>query len=1047
MFKKVKPRVFYPEIEREVIKFWKEKGCFRKQLELRKGSKKFVFLEGPPTANGMPHPGHVFTRTMKDIVCRYKSMKGFYVPRKAGWDCHGLPVEIEVEKELGLKNKKDIENYGVERFNEMCKKSVFRYEDAWVEMTERLGFWIDMDNPYITLENDYIESVWWSLKKLWERGLIYRGYKVVWYCPRCGTPLSSHEVALGYKKVKDPSVFVKFPLVDRKNTFLLAWTTTPWTLPSNVALAVNPDFEYALVKSDGEYFILAKDLVEKVLDEYELVEVFGGKELEGWKYKPLFDYADVDDNAYYVILADFVTLEEGTGIVHIAPAYGEEDYEVSKEYNLPVVQLVNQDGKFVEEAEKWAGMFFKEADPYIIKDLEERGLLYKHGEYEHDYPFCWRCETPLLNYARNTWYIKMSDLRDELLRNNDMINWVPDYIKHGRFGNFLENVVDWALSRERYWGTPFPMWVCEKCEYKMMIGSREELKKYAINKPRKEDLHKPYIDEVILRCPKCGGNMKRVPDLIDVWYDSGAAPFAQYHYPFENKELFEESFPADFICEAVDQTRGWFYSLLAISTALFNKPAYKNVLVLGLILDEKGQKMSKSKGNVIDPWEVFNKFGADSFRWYLTSTAAPWDPIKFRMSSVEEVSRRFLDTLWNVYTFFVTYARIDNYDPREEHLPYEEREEIDRWIISRLNSVTKEVTEYMDNFLLHKAARVLESFVIDELSNWYVRRSRRRFWTEEMNKSKKSAYDTLYEVLFDTIKLLAPFVPFITEHIYQNLVVSVYEDAAESVHYLDYPVANEDLIDKGLEEAMDHVLRIVESGRLARFKAKIKARQPLREVLVKCPKEIVNELSRFEDVIKEELNVKRVTFVENLSDRVKVNLKLNYRSLGPKYKALLPKISKKLEEVDVKEVEKTFSKVGKITLEVGGEEVIINKEDVILEKEAVDEGWVYSSKGDIEVVLDARISEDLFYEGIARDIVRRIQQMRKEMDLDYTDRIKIYYAGTAPVEEAFKRHLDYIMSETLCDEVNKGIRKEGYLKRWKIGEEVLDLEIIRSNPH
>lgn len=1044
MFRPVSPKVKFPEIELGVLKFWKENEIFKKQLELRKNSQKFVFLEGPPTANGMPHPGHVLTRTVKDLVCRYKALDGYYVPRKAGWDCHGLPVELEVEKSLGLKNKRDIEQYGVEKFNQQCRESVFKYEKAWVDMTERLGFWIDMSNPYVTLTNEYIESVWWSLKHLWEQGMIYKGHKVVWYCPRCGTPLSSHEVSLGYTKVKDPSVYVLFPVKDKENTFLLAWTTTPWTLLSNAALAVHPDFDYAIVHYDEKKIILAKDLVDDVFGnkQYSIEKTVKGKDLAGWEYLPLFTYAKFSEKAFYVITADFVTTDEGTGIVHIAPAYGEEDYMVGRKYGLPLIRLVDEMGKVVDSVPNLKGMFFKDADKLIIKDLNDRGLLLKHGTYEHTYPLCWRCDTPLLNFARDTWFIAMSKLRDELLKNNQKINWYPSHIRDGRFGNFLENVVDWALSRERYWGTPLPAWICKSCGHVHFVGSMKELKDMSVKKHLKEDLHKPYIDDVILRCPKCGGEMKRVPELIDVWYDSGCAPFAQHHYPFENKDLFESEFPVDFISEAVDQTRGWFYSMHAIATAIFNSNAYRNVVVLGLILDEKGQKMSKSKNNVVDPWLFFNNYGADSLRWYLLTNSAPWEAMRFYSKVVEEVMRSFINTLWNAYAFFVTYANIDNINPTKLSLPYDKRTYLDRWILSSLQTLIMEVRNYLDNYQLHKAGRAIEYFVNELLSNWYIRRSRRRFWEEGMSLAKQSAYITLYEVLISVIKLLAPFIPFVTEAIYQNLVRSVNPKAPESIHLTRYPTVNEKLRDIELEETMQNILRIVDAGRVARFEAKVKARQPLRKLIVACPPEVQQKVTKFLDIVKEELNVKEISFVESLDDKIQIKVKPNFATLGPKYKKKLKLILKNLETQDPTKL-MTELQQHDIELSIGDEVFTLTKEDLLFEKTSP-EGFVYvEGKGNVQVLLDTVITEDLFYEGLARDVIRRIQQMRKDMDLMYDENIEVYYEGTEKVTKAIELHKEFIMHETLSVKLDQGVHDKTAMKTWTIDNEKLTLEIKR----
>ena len=1012
-------------------------------MKIRARNKKFIFLEGPPTANGKPHMGHVLTRTIKDTVCRYKTMTGYYVPRKAGWDCHGLPVEIEVEKKLGITRKKEIESYGIDKFNKLCRESVFTYEQAWREMTDRIGFWLDMDHPYITMDNSYVESIWWSLKELFEKGKLYQGYKVVWYCPRCGTPLSSHEVAQGYKKTKDPSVFIKFQLENEENTYFLAWTTTPWTLLSNVALAVHPDYDYVLVLHKGERLILAEKLAPVVLgNDYKILKRFKGKDLKGKKYKTLFTYAKPDKPAYYVITADFVTLEDGTGIVHIAPAFGEEDYEVSLEYDLPVIQLVTEEGKIKDEVTDFKGLFFKDADKPIMKNLEERGFLYKAGTYEHDYPFCWRCGTPLMSYAWKTWYIRMSALKELLLKNNEKINWYPPHIKHGRFGNFLENISDWALSRNRYWGTPLPIWVCEKCGYKLAVGSKKELEKLSMKKIKIEDLHKPHIDEVKIKCPKCGGTMNRVPEVIDVWYDSGSAPFAQYHYPFENKEIFEASHPVDFISEAVDQTRGWFYSLHAISTALFGTEAYKNVVVLGLVLDEKGQKMSKSKGNVVDPWELFNSDGADSLRWYLTTNSAPWDPKRFFKKAVREIRNQFLNTLWNAYSFFVTYANIDKINPLEHNIPVAERENLDKWLISQLNSVVKDVRTNLDAYQLHKAARLIEDFVVTDLSNWYIRQSRRRFWEEGMSKSKIAAFLTLYEALVTITKLIAPFMPFTPEAIYQNLVRSVDSNAPISIHLTDYPPYDDSLIDKELEERMNLVIKIVEAGRAARASAKIKARQPLRKIYVKLSPERKPLIKNYLQVIKDELNVKEIFFLDDLNDFVSYNIRLNFKTVGRKYKKLAKDIQKLISSMNPADLYKELESTNEITLKVGesNNPVKLTSEDVSITKVGKD-NYSFAIRGDIEIVLNTTIDEELYLEGLARDLIRRIQDMRKTMDLQYIQKIRIYYDGTSNVKKVFKELSNLIKDETLASDLLEGKTKKGYTKEWTIGKEKATLGV------
>jgi len=963
------------KLEKEIIDFWEKNDIFRKSVEKRKGSKPFVFLEGPPTANGTPHPGHVLTRIMKDVVLRYYTMKGFYVPRRAGWDTHGLPVEIEVEKKLGLKTKQDIEKYGIEKFNQECRKSTFQYEDEWIEMTRRVGFWIDMDNPYITLENDYIESVWWSLKQLWEKGYLYKGYKVVPYCPRCGTALSAHEVAQGYKSITEPSIFVKFKLKD-EDSYFLAWTTTPWTLLSNVALAVHPDEPYLKIKYRDEILILAEERVARLFkgEEYEILDRFMGKELEGKEYEPLFTYERPEKKAWYVICADFVTMDEGTGIVHIAPAFGEEDYEAGREYDLPVVQLVKKDGTFDEKVEPWKGMFVKDADPLIIKHLEERGLIFAVQDYTHDYPFCWRCDTPLLYYAMESWFIAVSKFRKQLVENNETVEWYPDHIKHGRFGDFISEAKDWALSRNRYWGTPLPIWRCKKCGNEICVGSVEELKKLSKEFPEKYDLHKPFVDNLEVMCPNCNSRMEREPYVIDCWYDSGSAFFAQWHYPFENQKEFEENFPVDFICEALDQTRGWFYSLMAISTLIFNSAPYRKVLTLGLVLDREGQKMSKSKKNYLDPNYIFDREGADAMRWYLLSTNAPWIPIRFYEDAIKETLGRFILTLWNSFRFYVSYAKLDRFDPVNKYIPVDKRKGIDRWILSRLQSTIKEVKENMDKFEIHKATRSIEDFVVEDLSNWYIRRSRKRLWIEEESEDKLSCYSTLYDVLMTLSKLSAPFIPFITEAIYQNIKTDGME---ESVHLCDYPEINEKLLDKDLEESMETVRNITDIGRAIRGKIGVKIRYPLGKAIVVCNKEIEEKVAPFTDLIKEEINVKDVLFSR-----------------------------------DEKEFEGEIRK-GRFVLEEG-------------EK--------------IKVILDSELTDELFAEGLSREIVRRIQSMRKELDLDIEDRIETEISLKEDKIDLLKKWLDYISGETRSISIDfKDTPGGDLIKSWKIGD--MDVKI------
>jgi len=1012
----------YPRMEEEILKYWDRNRIFEKSLKNREGCKKFVFLEGPPTANGLPHPGHVLTRTMKDVVLRYKTMKGFYVARKAGWDTHGLPVEIEVEKMLGLRNKQEIEEYGIERFNEECKKSVFRYEEAWKEMTRRVGFWINMDNPYITLENDYIESVWWSLKEAWKKGLLFRGYKVTPYCPRCGTTLSSHEVAQGYKEVEDPSIFVKFK-IKGKDEYFLAWTTTPWTLISNVALAVHPEEWYVKIEYEGEKLILAEERAAVLLKgkEYNEIDRYKGSELEGIEYEPLYKFVEPEKKCWFVILADFVTMDEGTGIVHIAPAFGEEDYEAGRKYDLPVIQLVDLEGKFKEEVKPWAGKFVKDADREIIEDLKNRGLLVSEHKYSHQYPFCWRCDSPLLYYAIESWFIGMSRLREHLVKNNEKINWYPEYIKHGRFGEFIREARDWALSRKRYWGTPLPVWVCQKCGKEICIGGIEELRQKAINFPEKLDLHRPYVDKILLKCEECGGEMKRVEEVIDAWYDSGSAPFAQWHYPFENEKVFKENFPADFICEAIDQTRGWFYSLLAISTLLFDEAPYKNVLTLGLILDEKGQKMSKKARNYVEPAEIFQKYGADALRWYLISASPPWQPKRFYEKVVKDVLSKFLLTLWNVFSFYETYARLDDFDYGRDAVKCEERELIDKWILSRLHNLIKNVEEKMEVFEVHKAARAIEEFVIEDLSNWYLRNSRKRFWSEERSKEKMAGYSTLYEVLTSVAKIIAPFTPFIAEKIYLEM------EKGESVHLCDYPESSKEMINEELEERMETVRKIVEEARALRAKHGIKLRRPLKEIIIVADK----NLEEFAGLIKDEINVKNVVFATEDNQFMEEIAKPNYAKLGPKFKEKARQVAEAIEKAG-KEIRK---------VEIDGKEYELSEEDFIIEKKAK-EGYAVGSVDGITIALNLVQTPELIAEGFAREIVRRIQEMRKEMNLEMEERIVVEIDID---KEKLGEWENYVKNETRSDEIIYKRQPEGeHVKEWEIEGEKINIGIRRK---
>jgi len=955
IYNKVSTDLNFVDREKEVLKFWKENDIFGKSISNREGGPTFTFYDGPPTANGMPHIGHILTRVIKDIVPRYKTMKGYKVLRKAGWDTHGLPVELEVEKTLGIDGKSQIEKYGVEPFIQKCKQSVWKYEEEWRKMSDRVGYWADMDNPYVTYHNTYIESEWWALKQIWEKGLLYKGHKIVPYCPRCGTALSSHEVAQGYKDVKDPSIYVKFAVKGEKQVYLMAWTTTPWTLPSNVALTVNPDETYVKVKCSDEVYILAEALVETVIEEpHEILEKMRGQDLVGMEYEPLFDFVKPEKKAYYVVSDNFVTLTDGTGIVHTAPAFGEDDAKVGRAYDLPFVQLVNEQGKFVDAVTPWKGVFVKDADPDIIKNLDSRNLVYKTVEYEHSYPFCWRCDTPLLYYARDTWFIKMTAVRDRLLANNQTVNWLPDNIKNGRFGNFLENVVDWGLSRERYWGTPLPIWECE-CGHRHVIGSIAELKEMGENVPDDIELHKPYIDNVYLKCPKCGtGKMKRVSEVIDCWFDSGSMPFAQWHYPFENEEIFKENFPADFISEALDQTRGWFYTLMAISTLLFDTSPYKNVIVLGLVQDKDGQKMSKHKGNVVDPWTVLDKQGADAVRWYFYTASAPWLPSRFYEEAVSEGQRKFMGTLWNTYAFYVLYANIDNFDPTKYTLDYDKLSVMDKWILSRLHTLIDGVDHNLDNYRITESARMIQEFV-DELSNWYVRRCRERFWEKEMTQDKINAYMTLYTVLSTLVKLSAPFVPFMADEIYLNLVKSVDKSAPESVHLCDFPVSEARYIDDELEKNMDLVLKLVVQGRASRNAANIKNRQPIGKMFVKADFELPE---MFKELVADELNIKEIIFTDDAENFTQYKFKPQLRVLGPRYGKLVPQIAKALEEVDGNETMKAFKEGRPVTLKVDGNDVELNESDVLIEV-TQKQGFVSETDRNITVVLDTNLTPNL----------------------------------------------------------------------------------------
>ncbi|MFV0518708.1 MAG: isoleucine--tRNA ligase [Lachnospirales bacterium] len=1036
MYNKVDTKLNFVEREEKVLEFWTENKIFEKSIEIREDGEYFTFFDGPPTANGMPHIGHVLTRAIKDIVPRYKTMKGYKVLRKAGWDTHGLPVELEIEKMLGISGKPEIEKYGVESFVEKCKESVWKYEKEWRVMSNRVGFWADMDNPYVTYHDTYIESVWWALKTIFDKGLIYKGHKIVPYCPRCGTSLSTHEVAQGYKDVKEKSVIAKFKSVDEDNTSFLAWTTTPWTLPSNVALVVNPKEEYVKIKVKDEFFILAKALVESVIDdEYEIVESYVGKDLEYKKYKPLYDYSELfETDGYYVACDTYVTLTDGTGIVHTAPAFGEDDANVGRKYNLPFLQLVDTEGKFTKEVEKWAGVFVKDADLDIIKNLDELGLLFKDLNFEHSYPFCWRCDTPLLYYANSTWFIEMTKVRDDLVKNNNTVNWYPDNFKEGRFGKWLEGVRDWALSRTRYWGTPLPIWVCDDCGELHAIGSKEELKKMSKDCPDDIELHKPYIDKVHLTCPKCSGNMTRVPEVIDGWFDSGAMPFAQWHYPFENKDLFEKQFPANFISEAQDQTRGWFYTLMAISTILFDKSPYENVVVLGLVQDEHGQKMSKHKGNGVSPQDALNNQGADAVRWYFYSNSNPWLPSRYSNAAVEEGQRKFMGTFWNTYAFYILYANIDEFNPKNYSLDFDKLDVLDKWILSKLNTLVDFVDKSLDNYGITEGARAMNLF-IDELSNWYVRRSRERFWAKGMPQEKINAFMTLHTVLVTMCKISAPYIPFITDEMYRNLVCSIDETAPISVHLADFPVKNDTFVDKKLEEDMEVVLQVVGVGRSARNLSKIKNRQPIGDMFVKG----VNPLNeQMTDVIKDELNVKRVSFIENTDAFVSYSFKPQLKTLGKKYGKILPAISEYLKSVDGNSFMNDI-KAKDITFTVEGTEVTLNIEDVLYE-EVQKDGYATVTEYDVTAVLDITLTAELLEEGFVREVISKVQTMRKESDFEVMDKILISFKGTEKIESVIKKNQDFISNEVLAQEITFGKGD----KEWDINGEELFITLAKA---
>ena len=1038
MYKKVSTDMNFVEREKQVEKFWEDNQIFEKSMKVREGNPSYVFYDGPPTANGKPHIGHVETRVIKDMIPRYRTMKGYQVPRKAGWDTHGLPVELEVEKKLGLDGKDQIEKYGVEPFIEQCKESVWKYEGMWEDFSHTVGFWADMKNPYVTYHNDYIESEWWALKEIWKKGLLYEGHKIVPYCPRCGTPLSSHEVAQGYKDVKERSAVVRFK-VKGEDAYILAWTTTPWTLPSNVALCVNPDEDYVKVTSKGYTYYMAAALVDTVLGEgAEILEHYQGKDLEFKEYEPLFPYAEKrigNKKAYYVVCDTYVTLTDGTGVVHIAPAFGEDDSKVGHRYDLPFVQLVNEKGEMTEET-PWAGTFCKKADMAVLQALEDKDLLFDAPLFEHSYPHCWRCDTPLIYYARETWFIRMTAVKEDLIRNNNTINWIPESIGKGRFGDWLENVQDWGLSRNRYWGTPLPVWQCE-CGHQDCIGSIEELKEKADNCPDDIELHRPYIDAVTIKCPKCGKEMHRVPEVIDCWFDSGSMPFAQHHYPFENKETFEKQFPAQFISEAVDQTRGWFYSLLAISTLLFNKAPYENVIVLGLVQDENGQKMSKSKGNAVDPFDALQTYGADAIRWYFYTSSAPWLPSRFAGKTVVEGQRKFMGTLWNTYAFFVLYANIDKFDATKYTLEYDKLAVMDKWLLSRLESTVKAVDDNLANYRIPEAAKALQSFV-DDMSNWYVRRSRERFWAKGMEQDKINAYMTLYTALVTVAKAAAPMIPFMTEDIYQNLVKSIDASAPESIHLCDFPEVHENWIDPKMEEDMADLLEIVVMGRAARNTANIKNRQPIGTMYVKSE----FQLSEFyKEIIEDELNVKEVVFKDDIADFISYSFKPQMRTVGPKYGKLLNKIKATLSELDGNKAMAELKSTGELKLDIDGQEIVLLEEDLLIDMAQM-EGYVSESDHTITVVLDTNLTPELIEEGFVRELVSKIQTMRKEAGFEVMDKIRVYAKDNDKIVSIMKNHGDEIKSEVLAEEIVTGETK-GYEKEWNINSEKVTMAVER----
>lgn len=1049
MYKKVSTDMNFVEREKEIEKFWADNQIFQKSMEEREGCPEYTFYDGPPTANGKPHIGHVLTRVIKDMIPRYRTMKGNMVPRKAGWDTHGLPVELEVEKLLGLDGKDQIEEYGLEPFIDKCKESVWKYKGMWEDFSSTVGFWADMDHPYVTYDNNFIESEWWALKQIWDKKLLYKGFKIVPYCPRCGTPLSAQEVAQGYKDVKERSAIVRFK-VKNEDAYILAWTTTPWTLPSNLALCVHPTETYLKVKAaDEKVYYIAQALADKVLGKlaeegapaYEVLETYVGTDLEYKEYEPLYQCAadsakKQNKKAFYVVCDTYVTMTDGTGIVHIAPAFGEDDANVGRKYGLPFVQLVDEKGN-MGETTPFAGVFVKKADPMVLKDLEERGLLLDAPKFEHSYPHCWRCDTPLIYYARESWFIKMTAVKDDLIANNNTINWIPESIGKGRFGDWLENVQDWGISRNRYWGTPLNIWECE-CGHMHSVGSIAELKQMSKNCPEDIELHRPYIDDVTITCPECGKEMHRVPEVIDCWFDSGSMPFAQHHYPFENEEIFKQQFPADFISEAVDQTRGWFYSLLAISTLLFNEAPYKNVIVLGHVQDENGQKMSKSKGNAVDPFDALKTYGADAIRWYFYVNSAPWLPNRFHGKAVTEGQRKFMGTLWNTYAFFVLYANIDEFDAAKYILEYEKLSVMDKWLLSKLNTLIRTVDDNLANYRIPESARALQDFV-DDMSNWYVRRSRERFWAKGMEQDKINAYMTLYTALVTVSKVAAPMIPFMTEEIYQNLVRSIDKTAPESIHLCDFPVSEERYIDTELEANMENVLKLVVMGRACRNTSNIKNRQPIGQMFVKAGFSLPEF---YQDIVTDELNVKKIKFTEDVREFTSYTFKPQLKTVGPKYGKMLGGIKAALDALDGNAAMDELNETGALKLDVNGQEITLFKEDLLIDTAQI-EGYVSENDNGITVVLDTNLTEELLEEGFVREIISKVQTMRKEADFEVMDRIRLTYEGSQKAETIFEKYSEAISSEVLAESVLKG-QPSGYVKEWKINGEAVTMGVEKE---